>query len=110
LGNAKRISLRCSSAVDSEKYLGGSIDCDDEAKRFAKIIARQEGTDFPKFFRSRVTHDEALANAALIAAAPDLYAALKRIVADYKCYELEEDAVESVRIAEESLAKANPRT
>lgn len=58
------------------KSLGGAADPDIEAARWAKVIARQEPTEYPEFHRTRVVEGEAQANARLIAAAPELLDAL----------------------------------
>ena len=65
--------------ADEDKNLGGSVDPDDEAARWSKVIASREGTDFPKFHRSRVMKGEDKANAKLIAAAPEMAEMLLRL-------------------------------
>lgn len=64
---------------DADKLLGGSVDPDDEAKRFCKIISNERGTEYPQFYRSRVSPDEARANARLIASAPELAERVKTL-------------------------------
>lgn len=64
-----------------QKGIGGSDNPEDEARDFAKTIAREEGTEFPQFYRSRLLPEEARANAKFIVRAcnshADLLAALK---------------------------------
>lgn len=72
-------------ASDAGKKMGGSTDPDREAAMFTKLIATcEEVSVFPQFHRSRiVSAEEVRANAALIAAAPELLAGLKAILAGF---------------------------
>jgi hypothetical protein len=94
--------------ADAEKHIGGSIYPDQEAARYAKIIAREDGTEFPEFHRSRVMPDEAAANALLIAAAPEMYEALKELI---RCVRGGDETAgvsmdDALLDADEALAKA----
>jgi hypothetical protein len=70
-------------AVDASKAIGGADDPDHEHERYAKQIVRiSRESEFPEFHRSRITSkEEAHANALLIAAAPEMLAALNQIYA-----------------------------
>jgi len=77
-------------ACDASKKLGGSADPDHEAQTYAKVLhgfgTCDGGTEDPDFYRSRMSRDEAKANARLIAAAPDLLTALKQAVAAIRAF------------------------
>ncbi len=66
-------------ASDTKKKVGGCIDPDTEASEYAKVICNQMGNRYPEYHRSRVSPEEARANAQLIAAAPDLLVALEAL-------------------------------
>ena len=68
-------------AIDVEKKRGGAVDPDVEAREYAKVIHERGGSVYPEFYRSRVMREEAVANARLIAAAPDLLDALRNLYA-----------------------------
>ena len=69
--------------ADCKKGIGGSVYPDQAAESYAKIICAPEFSDFPRFHQSRVTSIiERDANANLIAAAPDYYAAIELINGD----------------------------
>ncbi|MCP4899709.1 MAG: hypothetical protein GY906_22310 [bacterium] len=61
------------------KAIGGAQDPDVEASKYAKLISRQEPTEFEDFYRSRLSPEEASANAALIATAPEMLEALEAL-------------------------------
>lgn len=71
-------------ASDCHKKIGGSVDPEQEAREYAKWICRPEyRPEHQEYHRSRVTlADEYEANCHLIASAPDLYHALKAIMAE----------------------------
>jgi protein-tyrosine-phosphatase len=53
-------------AGHEKRSMGASIDPDREASEYAKHIVFEQGSEFPKFHRSRVMPEEAKANAHLI--------------------------------------------
>lgn len=88
----------------AKRSIGGSIDPDNEAERYAKEIHRGDGTDeYPQFSRSRVRAAEGIANARLIAAAPDLLEACKALQMEAAARNC------GLRIADEAIAKAEGR-
>ncbi len=96
---------------DAHKSLGGSVDPEHEARVYAKVIhgmgSCDGGTDYPEFHRSRLRKDEAIANARLIAAAPELLAALRGLVdVDRRCVYGTSDLIDAAITA---LAKAEGR-
>lgn len=100
-------------ANDADKLMGTSDSPDDEAERFAKVIHYQPGTAFPQYSSSRIMRKEAIANARLIAAAPELYDALLSMVCMAEAH-LWQEATEGrqsvLRHARVVLAKATGET
>lgn len=68
--------------ADADKGIGGAVDPEVEAALCAKtIVMLADASRFPAFQQSRiVSEDEVIANARLIAAAPDLLSSLRMLV------------------------------
>jgi hypothetical protein len=95
-------------AGDPKGLIGGCVDPDREAERYVKVVHGMGncdcGTLDRRFHRTRLSVKEADANARLIAAAPDLLAALRGMLKQYP--HLESAATFA---AEAAIAKAEGR-